>query len=379
MKRLNALLVTALCVPALLCACHEQRSHSSANSVPAAPSPAPPAADKSEALLPQNGPPRQLILFYTGDTLSIPEANADYRPPQGGLPALANAITAAQSQILRYNQLRVQNEGGDAGKVRADYEHGLIGDNPYMLLDYGLWERPKDTAGDIYVQLYLNMYKLLHYTAVSSALYDSLSAERWQQYAMVAPKGFQLLITAGVSRGATLPTVPIVTRELYGQKWGVVAIPIPDLAAGAPEQTAAQMTQQMQAYVEQAAAVLQHNGCTRAILLASGAPRTFYQQLAQDKRFTVVIGAHPAVAAAVGYHEMPTAGALLLPVLNGGGRELGVCHLCFTPAGDQPFVYSFERVVCTDDRSPTYPFRKQVASAVLAHKQTVAARKSPAR
>jgi hypothetical protein len=223
------------------------------------------------------------------------------------------------------------------------------------------------------------MYKLMHYTAVNSALYDTLSAERWQQYAAVAPEGFGLLITAGAPLGTGLPTMPIVTRQLYGQKWGVVAVPIPSVAVGSIDEMALQLTAKMQAYVEQAAAVLQQNGCARAILLAPGAPRTFYKMLAQDKRFTVVLGAHPALAAAVGYHEMPGGGALLLPALNGGGRELGVCHLCFTPSGDQPFVYSFERIVCADDGRQPYPFRKQVAAAVAAYAQQAATHKGRAR
>ena len=363
-----AVVAAILCALALCNACKDKGGASTTPGAKAGSAQLPPDQAYSAPTPSQSGAPRQLILFYTGDTLSIPEANKDYHPHQGGLPALVNAITSAQSQILRYNQLRVQNEGGDAGMVRADYERGLIGDNPYMLLDYGLWERPKDAAGGLYVELYFNMYKLIHYTAVCSALYDSLAAERWQQYITIAPKGFRLLNTAGTARGTTLPTVPIITRELYGEKWGVVAVPTAGAAEEALEQSAQQLQEKMQAYIEQAAAVLQKNRCTRSILLASGAPRTFYQQLAQDKRFTVVIGAHPAVAAAVGYHEMPTGGALLLPALNGGGRELGVCHLCFTPAGDKPFVYSLERVICTDDGSPTYPFRKQVAAAVLAHK-----------
>ncbi len=317
---------------------------------------------------------KQLILLYTGDTLSIPEANDDYTPPQGGLGALVKAITDYEGQILYYNQQRVENEGGDAALIRADFERGMLGDNPFMLLDYGLWERPNDAAGEHYVKLYMDMFTKLHYTAAGCALYLKLSPELRRQYARHTPQPTCLLLSAGQPDGAW-PAVECITRELYGKRWGVVSLPAPAITPAAPQEMLQQALAQLNAYADAAEAVLQAKGCTYSILLAPGGPKQFYAELAQSQRFTVVLGGHPAASAGVGRSPMP-AGALVLPALNGGGRELGICHLSFTAGGDRPAACFFTRQVCTDDGSATYPYRQQVQAAVTAHAAATAQRKA---
>jgi hypothetical protein len=324
---------------------------------------------------PASGPVKQLILLYTGDTLSIPEANDDYHPPQGGLGALVKAITDYEGQILYYNQQRVENEGGDPTQIRADFERGMIGDNPFVLLDYGLWERPNDASGDMFVKLYLDMFSQLHYTAIGCALYLKLTPERRQQYARILPAQTSLLLSAGELPDAAWPTVNCVTRELYGKRWGVAAIPIPVIAPGAPQEMVKQALAQLNNSADAAYAALRAKGCNYSILLAPSGPKEFYAEVAQSKRFTVVIGGHPASSSSVGRYAMP-AGALVLPALNGGGRELGICHLSITAGGDKPYQYYFTRQACTDDGSAVYPYRRQVQAAVARHAAAVAQRKA---
>jgi hypothetical protein len=315
-----------------------------------------------------------VILIYTGETLSIPLANTSYKPAEGGLAALTQAIEDYEAEIVRYNQLRVENAGGDPGRVRADFERGMLGDNPFLLLDYGLWERPNDAHGDIYVALYFDLFTRFKYTAVGSMLYERLSAERWGQYRAVAPPGLKLLASAGTPQGQSLPAVPSVTRELYGVRWGVVAVPQPRLAPGAPDVSAEAAAERMRGFVEQAAGELKRAGCGCGVLLAAGGPRELYQELQQDGRFTVVIGAPKALAAPEGYGGMPRGGALLLPSLDGGGRQLGICHLYYTPGGDKPFQYFFITRRCADHGQHELPYREQIAAAVAKHEQAAGGR-----
>ena len=65
------------------------------------------------------GGPKQLILIYSGETLSIPETNRDYNPPEGGLPALAHQILSYESVIMDFTRARVASEGGDPGQNQS--------------------------------------------------------------------------------------------------------------------------------------------------------------------------------------------------------------------------------------------------------------------
>jgi hypothetical protein len=334
-------------------------------------------ADSRSAEL-ATGPIKQLIIIYTGDTLSIPEANDDYKPPEGGLSGLYNAITAYEGQILRFNQLRVENEGGDASQVRADFDAGMLGDNPFMLLDYGYWERPNDVAGELLVKLYLEMYTKLRFTAVASTLNNQLQPQQWRAYKSVAPTSFHLLLSAGAPALDAIASDPIVTRELYGAKWGVVSIPVPAVASVPPQEIEQVALKEMQGYVEAAAAKLKQARCQYSVLLATGGPASLYQALQQDKRFTVVLGAPVRNSAKTGYGACPASGPLMLPALEGGGRELAACHLIYPPAGSRPSQYNLVRLRCTDDGKQPYPYRKQVKAAVAKHRELTAKPNPPA-
>jgi len=303
--------------------------------------------------------PKQLILIYTGDTLSIARANGDYTPPQGGLAALAAAIGDYESQIVDYNRKRVENAGGDASKVRADFASGMLGDNPYLLLDYGGWERPNDPFGDMFVGLYFRLYTDLRYFAVGGKLYEQLAGERWAQYAALTPWP-PLVVSAGQPQSGAPAAVPLMTREVYGQRWGVVMAPLPSLKDSDPD---ARMSQ----FVEQSAGVLHSSGCRFGVLLAAGGPDSLYKELAKDRRFTVVIGCKLRQAAAPGFGVMPRDGALLLPELQGGGRELGVCHVIWPDKGELPEAYHFELLKVEDDLTKPYPYRQLVHDTNVRH------------
>ena len=76
-------------------------------------------------VMPPVGPPKQLIIIYSGETLSIPNENQSYTPAEGGLPALVKEIGDYEAQIVDYARMRVMNEGGDASRVRADFTTGM--------------------------------------------------------------------------------------------------------------------------------------------------------------------------------------------------------------------------------------------------------------
>lgn len=320
--------------------------------------------------------PQQLILIYSGDTLSRTEMSLDFSPPEGGLCALAATIVGYEAQIVELNRLRVLNAGGDPTGLDVDYEQGLLGEHPYMLLDYGGWSRPNDFAGGPYVELYFRMFEALSYTAVGCKLYHRLQRERWQAYRQLAPEGFSLLSSAGEPRPEALAAIPVVTREVRGKRWGVVSVPLP--VDPGPEQfeTLKEYTghnrAQLTACLDEASAALAEAGCDYSILLFSEGPPSLYDELAEDPRFTVVIGAPARRGVGEERGTMPGGGALLLPELNGSGREIGVCHIYFTPEGDVPQQYYFSRKPCIDDPQQPYPFRPQVAEAVAEHDQLVA-------
>lgn len=355
-----------------------------------APQPAPAAVDgagpkagaspETEAAVPPPVPelaaPRQLILIYSGDTLSRAGPSLDQSPPEGGLCALAATIADYQGMMVEFNRRRVENAGQDASHLRVDYDAGLLGEHPYMLLDYGGWTRPNDFAGAPYVELYLRMFEALAYTAVGCKLYQRLPAERWDAYTERPPDRFRLLVSAGELRAEALPSVPIVTREVRGRRWGIVHVPLPSdpgpAAFNSPEEHIGQQAAQLDGYVTEAAGRLADNECDYSILLLSEGPSSLYRELAEEAPFTVIIGAPPALSVPEGQGLMPSRGALLLPTLTGNGREIGVCHVYFTETGDKPEMYYFSLKPCIDDVNQPWPFRPQVAEAQAEHDQLVA-------
>ncbi|MBN2082313.1 hypothetical protein JW859_08920 [bacterium] len=335
---------------------------------PQAPAPVDPAQlvaeiQKAQAEVPELAPPKQLVLIYTGHTLSRVQASADFDPPEGGLSALMATIIDYEAQIVEYNRRRILNAGGNADHIQTDLENGFLGEHPFMLLDYGGWSRPHDYVGAPYVGLYLRMFTALKYTAVGCTLYNRLPPERWEAYRQRAPEGFSVLVSVGDVHPQALPRVDIVTREVHGDLWGVVAVPSPG------EDTADPIAVQ-QAFINQAAEVLKETGCRFGILLLADGGPSVYQELAEDSRFTVVIGAASRLAAVDGYGEVTEQGPVLLPALAAGGREVGVCHLYYADGGDRPVQYYFSRKpVVDDDPELPLPFRPQVAEAVQEHEE----------
>lgn len=317
----------------------------------------PAAGDEEEAK--RAAPPKQLILIYTGHTLSRPDTLREFVPAEGGLSALTASILDYEAQITDFNRRRVLNEGGNADEIRTDLERGFLGDHPFMLFDYGGWSRQNDFLGDIYVALYLRMFSALKYTGVGCLRFTRLPPERWEAYRQQAPEDFKLLVSAGQPQGETIPVVNLITREVHGGLWGAAALPIP------PKEDDPQAA--LEEYIEQAAALLDGAGCKfRILLFADGLP-SLYDRLAKDTRFDVVIGVPPPRGVPDGYGEMPSGGALLLPSLSANGREFGVCHLYYTESGDRPVQYYYSRKPCYDDLHSPLPFRNQVAEAVAEH------------
>jgi hypothetical protein len=308
---------------------------------------------------------KQLVLIYTGDTLSAlqPINNNDEAGKilrLGGLSALTAEIISYEHSITAMTRQRVEETGGDVGKVRADAQQGVLGVHPYLLLDYGGWERDGDSAGRGYVELQLRMYRDLKYAAVGMKLYERLTSAAWKSYAGLAVPPV-LVNSAGERRREAPPAVPVITRVVHGALWGVAGIPLP--AKDNPDPFAA-----MDGYVEAAAGELAQRGCKFRILLCSGGPKSLYEKLQHDKRFNVVIGvAPPSMAEPQGFGKIRPDGPVMLPELNWGGQEFAACHLIYPTDGEAPAEFNFERHVVQDDLQSPLPYRKQVAAAVSAH------------
>jgi len=304
------------------------------------------------------------VLIYSGDTLAKVDAEVRELPVRGGLPALAATIINYEDMITEYNRRRIVNEGGNAEHIGTNLEQGFLGEHPFMLLDYGGWTRPNDFAGAPYVELYMQMFLALKYTAIGSKLYDQLPPERWEAYIEHTPEGFAMLASAGNPQSETLPVVRVVTRDVHGSKWGVVCVPLPrPFEMDAVEGT--------QAYIEQAADELAAANCKYSILLLSEAPSAIYRKLADDPRFTVVIGAPGHLAVPEGYGNVPESGAIILPAVDAGARSIGTCHVYYSDTGNEPLMYNFCAKTCDEDFSLPFPFRKQVEEAKAEHEMIV--------
>jgi len=307
----------------------------------------------------------QFIIIYSGDTLSIPLPHQDFEPPQGGLGALAGGITDYAAQIVDYNRMRIINEGGDPAGLKTDLVNGFLGEHPFVVVDYGGWERPNDPFGDLYVAPYLTMFKALKYTAVGCRLYEQLSPELWDSYIASATDTPALLASAGTPPGETLAVTDCIEREVRGETWKILSLPLPDL----------EFEDQPARLLSDWDSLAKGHGLDKApsILLVSGAPGPFYTELAADPRASVVIGAPQSKSVMEGYGEIEPGEPLLLPVIDPGGRSVGVCHLYYYDDGDnRPDMYFLTKWICVDDLARPLPFRNQVANAVQQHRIAVA-------
>lgn len=305
--------------------------------------------------------PRQILLMYTGDTISAVEPNRTYNPPEGGLPALAHTILEYEAEILELTRKRVANEGGDPEKVRADLPGGMLGEHPFLLLDYGGWERPNDHFGTLYVQMFFDYARSLNYTNVASLGFETMSLERWNDYLHL--NGYPNFIASTAHR--TVPgwgPIRVRALDLLGAHWGIVSIP--ELTE---EEKKAADGKVWKARIEEAAGYLKDENCSASILIAVALPRAAYDALKNDPRFTVLIGCPTSMAPPEGYGEMPQGGPLMLPQLFAGGRQLGICHLIYSEQGSIPMEYNFMLRKVTDDESQPYPLRKQCQEAAKRH------------
>ena len=313
---------------------------------------------------PPTGPPKQVILMYTGDTLSQATPRRELDSTEGGLSALAHAVSDYQVQIVDFNRLRVEEEGGDPASIRADLDAGMLGEHPFLLMDYGGWERPNDYAGHVYVALYFRYFTDFRYCAVAGRAYSTLSSKRWEAYGELSYPP-TLLVTGAESVPGALASEPVVLRELHGQLWGIAAPPHPSSSENGD------MLESFQQCLEAAEAELAGTECLYSIVLFAQAPTAIYRAQAEDSPFTVVIGADPRTGIQPGYGEMPDGGALLLPTLEPSGRQAAACHLYFEPDGGKPVMYNFIIIECPEDETQPWPYRRLVNEASQQHFELV--------
>lgn len=354
-----------LCLLALLSACPqgggklatEKPAGQSAVAPPGKPAPEAPEAEAESVPAAEE----QLILFYTGDTFSQLAANETYSPPEGGLPALANTLGEEQRRVVEYVQTRLQNEGKDPAQAKADLQQSRLGGHPYILLDYGGWERIHDPQGDPYVAQYFQFFKDFNFTPVAAVNCDTAPDGLWERYAKLPDAPYFL------SSGAQAPpprSSKIYLRKVHGENWGFIAIPY--LKPGSLDETAA--VAEIQQRIDTGYQALGDLRSKYFVLLAPNImQRAVYDKLKDDPRFIAVIGGPPSMAPAEGFGKL-SSGPLMLPALQGGGRELGICHFIYGESG-KPLEYSFRRVQVIEDASAPYPYRKQCAGIVEAHRQ----------
>ena len=314
------------------------------------------------------------MLIYTGDTLSALEPlNANDEKgavhKAGGLSALTAELFSYEQSITAMTRQRIVNKGEDASGIVADAERGLLGEHPYLLLDYGGWERATDPAGLPYVQLQLRMFRDLHYAAVGCTMYERLAPELWREYARLELP--PLVRSAGQERAEAPPHVPVVIRDVHGAKWGVAAVPLPP-GTGAEEDPFALIKQ----YVEQAALALEQAGAEHSILLCRGGPQSLYTALSEDIRFDVVIGvSQRSLADQEGMGKIRATGPVMLPELQTGGREFGTCHLIYPTSGAAPVQFNFQLHPVEDDLTSPFPYRRQVQGALAEREKLLAAKR----
>ncbi|MCB1218716.1 hypothetical protein KDL44_15130 [bacterium] len=300
--------------------------------------------------------PRQIVLIYSGNTHAklLPTGRADLDNLSGGLSALTAEITAVEQEIVQYNRMRVANNGGDASAVRVDLDRGLIGDHPFLLLDYGGWYgndllmRPEATA------MMLEAFSTLNYSAVALRDWQLLTPAELDVLRPMQPR--PLLLN---SPGEQPPDVDGLSRslqrELLGSDWLVLSLP------RLPETDREQYDRAMRPLIDACAREFELSGAEHCILLAAEQTGQVYRELQADTRFDVVIGAPGAMSVSEGFGEMPTDGPLLLPHLSDGGTQLARCHLIWTADSDQPLNFFFERREVSDDGNPDLPWRRRIA------------------
>jgi hypothetical protein len=353
--------IIVLCL-LLLCGCPSRTAESQGTSgtLPDAGSSTSTETTKDTSVNPETDPrlqvQKQLVIVYTGNTHARlwPAGTAKFDNLTGGLPALAAEISAVELELVSLNRAQLANEGRDTSAIRVDLDSGLIGEQPFMLLDYGGWVGADLLQYPAHTALMLEAQRELRYTAVALRDWPLFSA---QELALIA--GFSLLPTLVNTPGEQPREFEqlsrIVLREVYGELWGIVSLP------RLPEEDRDKYRQQISELVEQCAAELELSGAQHGILLAGDQTGDVYRELKQDRRFDIVIGAPGAMSAQPGFDEMPEDGPLLLPGLANGGTELGHCHIIWEDDNPLPRHYFFERRSVRDDDSEHLPWRRRIA------------------
>ncbi len=351
---------------AVLCGCPQQQPPASTAANPAKPvqrAPVADAEDSSEALPPaQMQAPKQLVLVYTGNTHArlLPAGKAEFDNLTGGLPALAAEVAAVEQEIVQYNRMRVANDGGDPSLVRVDLDAGMIGDHPFMLLDYGGWYSPDLLKVPGHTALMLEAMTQMRYSAVALRDWQLLTPEELALVAGMSP--LPPLVNSPGDQPAGLPSVQrVLLREVLGSQWGVASLP------RLPELDRELYGKYISALLDDCAMELELSGAQFRILLAADQTPELYRALATDTRFNVVIGAPAAMSALAGFGEITGERPLMLPHINEGGTELARCHLIWDNESSGPVNYFFERREVHDDGSDFLPWRKRIKGIIQSY------------
>lgn len=350
--------IMLLCL--LLCGCPSRSTPAPTGDAAAAAAQAPTGPEEAPqagaALDPQLLIQKQLVIIYSGNTHAQlrPSGAAEFDNLTGGLPALAAEISAVELELVNYSRAQVANTGGDTAAIRVELDRGLIGEHPFMLLDYGGWSGADLLQYPAYTALMLEAMSELRYTAVALRDWHLFSAD---ELALVA--GFSPLPPLVNTPGEQPEQFPqlsrTVLREVHGELWGIVSLP------RLSEKDRTRYLQQIKVLVEQCAAELELSGAQHGILLAGDQTGDVYRALQHDQRFDIVIGAPGAMSALPGFDEMPLDGPLFLPGLADGGTELGHCHIIWEGDSLRPVHYFFERRTVLDDDSEHLPWRRRIA------------------
>lgn len=313
------------------------------------------SAAPTEAAPAQMQAPKQLVIIYSGNTHARlrPAGKAEYGNLTGGLPALAAEITAVEQEVVQYNRMRVANNGGDPSAVRVDLDAGMIGEHPFMLLDYGGWFSADLAGNPAPSALMLEAMARLRYTAV--ALRDWQLLDQQEAAALAGlPAGPTLLNTPGEQPQDVANLQRVVVRDVHGESWGIASLP------RLPETDRELYDRYISLLLDECAAELELAGVEYAILLAADQTPSLYRSLATDTRFTAVIGAPAAMSVLAGFSEMPPDGPVMLPHLSDGGTELGRCHLIWEEGSRGPVNVFFERRDVMDSGDPDLPWRSRI-------------------
>ncbi|MCB1188389.1 hypothetical protein KDL29_14595 [bacterium] len=303
-----------------------------------------------------SGAPKQLVLIYSGNIHGrlLPAGSVAMDNLTGGLSALTAEVTAVEQEILNYNRMRVANSGGDASTVRVELDSGMIGDNPFMLLDYGGWYNPDLLEHPEQAALVLEAFSAMQYSAVAMRDWQLLSPDELKLVGGMQPRPL-FLNTPGSQPGDISELSRVLVREAQDTDWAVLSLP------RLPETERELYDRNILALLDDCAAELAISGAKYSILLAADQTGTVYKALQKDKRFTVVIGAPGTMSPGDGFGELPVDGPLMLPHLTDGGTQLARCHLIWTDESEGPVNFFFERREVKDNGSPDLPWRRRIS------------------